>query len=370
MGASSDGTPGPIMATLDDADVVRSAREAATLRRAPLLVLDALETWLDEREIGSGPILATMLDGGHSNLTFRIQRDGADVVLRRPPRPPLPPGAHDIVREARLVSALLRTDVPVPRVLAICDSDVVIGAPFAVTEFVEGIVLGRTAPPLLHPRDERRNAGESFVDALTAVHAVDVRAAGLEWLGRPGGYLERQLRRFSGSWEINRTRQLRAIGELERRLRARLPRSHETTLVHGDARVGNAIFAPDPPAHVAALVDWEMATLGDPLADLGYLNAAWTDPGQVDPPMFHISTVTSAEGFPTRTELISRYEQRSGRRVTDLNWYTAFARWKSAIFMEGNYRRALAGSSGDAFALGFRSGVEELAELGLAELRK
>jgi aminoglycoside phosphotransferase (APT) family kinase protein len=358
------------MATLDAADVVRSAREAAMLPRPPLLVLDALEAWLDQHGIGSGPVSVSTLDGGHSNLTFRIQRHGADGVLRRPPRPPLPPGAHDIVREARLLSALEGSEVPVPRVVAICESDAVIGAPFAVMQFIEGFVLERTVPPLLQAPAEPRRAAESFIDALVAVHAVDVQAAGLGWLGRAGGYLERQLRRFSGSWEINRTRQLPAVGELERRLRARLPRSRETTLVHGDARLGNAIFAPDPPARVAALLDWEMATLGDPLADLGYLNAAWTDPGQTDPPMFHLSTVTAAEGFPTRAQLIRRYEQRSGRQVSDLAWYTALACWKSAIFMEGNYRRALAGSTDDAFALGFRTGVDELAELGLDQLRR
>ncbi|MHB8690240.1 MAG: phosphotransferase family protein [Solirubrobacteraceae bacterium] len=356
------------MATLDDADVVRTAREAAKLRRAPLLVLDALERWLDQRRIGSGPVSATLLDGGHSNLSFRIRRAGVDAVLRRPPRPPLPPGAHDIVREARLLSGLEGSDVPAPRVIAICEGQSVIGAPFALTEFIAGYVLEHTLPPLLHAVSDQRRAGESFIDALAAVHAVDVPATGLQWLGRPGGYLERQLRRFSGSWEINRTRELPAINELERRLRATLPRSSETTLVHGDARLGNAIFAPDPPARVAALLDWEMATLGDPLADLGYLNAAWTDPGQTDPPMFHLSTLTVAAGFPTRTELIRRYEQRSRREVSDLHWYTALACWKSAIFMEGNYRRAMTGGSDDAFALGFRPGVEELAEIGLAEL--
>jgi aminoglycoside phosphotransferase (APT) family kinase protein len=356
------------MATLGDANVVRSVREAAALSRAPLLVLDALEAWFDQNGIGTGPITAELIDGGHSNLTFRIRREGADTVLRRPPRPPLPPGAHDIVREARLLSALRDSAVPVPRVVAICEGDAVIGAPFAVMEFVEGYVLQRTVPPALRAPADRRRAGESFVDALAAVHAVDVEASGLRWLGRDGGYLERQLRRFSGSWEINRTRELPAINELERRLRARLPRSTETTLVHGDARLGNAIFAPDPPARVAALLDWEMATLGDPLADLGYVNAAWTDPGHSNPPMFHLSTATAADGFPTRAELIRRYEAQSGRVVTNLKWYTALACWKSAIFMEGNYRRALAGSSDDAFALGFRTGVEELAELGLAAL--
>jgi aminoglycoside phosphotransferase (APT) family kinase protein len=268
-----------------------------------------------------------------------------------------------------LLSALRGSGVPVPRIIAICDSETVIGAPFVVMEFVDGHVLERTAPPALLAPAESRRVGESFIDALVAVHAVDVRSIGLQWLDRAGGYLERQLRRFSGSWEITRTRELPAIGELERRLRARLPRSSETTLVHGDIRLGNAMFAPDPPARVAALLDWEMAALGDPLADLGYLNAAWTDRGQMNPPMFHLSTVTASPGFPTRAELIRRYEQRSARHVSSLDWYTALARWKAAIFMEANYRRVLAGSSDDALALGFRTGVDELAELGLAELK-
>src|ERR1700694_5917342 len=151
------------MATLDDADVVRSAREAAMLPRSPLLVLDALGTWLDRHGVGAGPISATFLDGGHSNVTFRIQRDGADVVLRRPPRPPLPPGAHDIVREARLMAALDGSAVRVPRVNEICENDNVIGVPFAVMEFVDGYVLERTAAPLVQAVVERRRAGGALV---------------------------------------------------------------------------------------------------------------------------------------------------------------------------------------------------------------
>jgi aminoglycoside phosphotransferase (APT) family kinase protein len=355
--------------TLGVTDIVRTAAEAAALERPPLIVIDALERWLDERSLGSGSIEATPLEGGHSNVSIRIQRGDLDAVVRRPPRPPLPPGAHDVIREAQLLRALERTDVPAPRIYATCESDEVLGAPFAVMEFVPGYVIGSALPPALEPALERRNAAESFIGALTAVHAVDVRASGLEWLGRPGSYLERQLRRFSGSWKINRTRQLTSMDELERRLMARVPVSSETTLVHGDARLGNAIFAPEAPAHLAALLDWEMATLGDPLADLGYLSAAWTDVGQRDVPMFHLSSATASEGFPTLTELISLYEQTTGRSAEALPWYFALACWKSAVFMEGNYRRALVGSSDDPFALGFRTGVEELAELGLSAIR-
>jgi aminoglycoside phosphotransferase (APT) family kinase protein len=352
------------------AEVVRTRAEAASLERPPLLVLEALEAYLDAEGIGTGPASAEPLAGGHSNVTFVISRGGRRVVLRRPPRPPLPPGAHDVVREGRVMSALERTGVPVPRVLSVCESPGVIGAPFLVMEHVEGHVLEDRLPAMLESPGQRHRIAEAFIEVLVAVHEVDIDAAELGWLGRRSGYLERQLRRFAGSWEVNRTRQLPTMTELERALRERMPTPTRTTLVHGDARLGNAIFAPRAPAEVAALLDWEMAALGDPLADLGYLCIAWTDLRDASRPMFHLSPVTGEPGFPTRDELVGLYESCSGRGVTDLPWYMALAYWKSAVFMEGNYRRALYGMSDDAFALGFRFGVEELAELGLAAIRE
>ena len=354
----------------DSLDVVPTAADAASLRRPPLVVLDALEAYLDAAGIGTGPTSATMLAGGHSNATFVIRRTECEVVLRRPPRPPLPPGAHDVVREARLMRALEPTSVPVPAVLSICESPEVIGAPFMIMEYVHGHVLEDRLPPELDGPGRRKRIAEAFVDAIVAVHEVDIEAGGLTWLGRPSGYLERQLRRFAGSWEVNRTRELPAITELERLLAAHLPVTAHTALVHGDARLGNAMFAAQAPPRVAALLDWEMATLGDPLADLGYLCVAWTDPTDSPPPMFHLSPVTGEPGFPTRAELVTLYELRTGRSVTNLAWYMALACWKSAIFMEGNYRRARDGMSDDAFASGFRVGVDELAELGLAAIRQ
>jgi aminoglycoside phosphotransferase (APT) family kinase protein len=357
------------MATLDGTDVVHTVAEAAELTRPPLVIVESLEAWMDEHSLGSGPLSATPLTGGHSNVTMLLHRDDLELVLRRPPRPPLPPGAHDVLREARVLKGLQRTSVPVTRIVATCESESVLGAAFVLMEYVPGYVIASAVPPALAAPSQRRRAAEVFIDALVAVHEVDVAAAGLEWLGRPGRYLERQLRRFSASWEINRTRQLAAITELERRLRLGLPAAEETTLIHGDVRLGNAIFAPEPPARLAALLDWEMATLGDPLADLGYLAAAWTDTGQPAWPMFHLSPATAATGFPTLAELVSRYRERSGRSTDGLAWYTGLAFWKAAVFMEGNYRRALNGNSDDPFALGFRSGVEELGELGLEALR-
>jgi len=353
----------------DDTEVVSTAAEAAALVRPPLVVLEHLQHWLDQHGLGTGPVTASRLPGGHSNVTVLIRREGLEVVLRRPPRPPLPPGAHDIIREARVLCCLEATEVPTPRILASCESDAVLGAPFVLMEYVRGEVIGSELPPWLERPVDRRAAAEAFIDSLVMVHSVDIGGAGLSWLGRPGHYLERQLRRFSSSWEINRTRPLRTMTELERALRAGLHPSEETTLIHGDARLGNALFAPGPPVRLAALLDWEMATIGDPIADLGYLCAAWTDVGQTEVPMFHLSPATSAEGFPPLAQLIDRYERRSGRRVDRLEWYTAMACWKSAVFMEGNYRRAVNGGSDDPFALGFRTGVEELAERGLSLLR-
>lgn len=351
------------------ADVVRTMAAAAELDRPPLVILEGLEAHLDEHRIGFGPAEAVPLAGGHSNATFIIRRGDREVVLRRPPRPPLPPGAHDVLREARLLSALESTAVPVPRVLSICADPEPIGAPFAIMEFVKGHVLEESMPAALELPGQRHLAADAFIDTLVAVHEVDIDAAGLDWLGKRNGYLERQLRRFSGSWDVNRTRELPAMEELGRLLREGMPESGPATLVHGDVRLGNAIFAAGPPARVVALLDWEMSTLGDPLADVGYLCASWTDSRDLPPPMFHLSTLTGSEGFPTRDELVARYEERSGRRVEQLAWYTALALWKSAVFMEGNYRRAVYGMSDDPFALGFRPGVDELAELGLAAIR-
>jgi aminoglycoside phosphotransferase (APT) family kinase protein len=352
-----------------DVDVVRTRADARALQRPPLLILEALESYLDAHGIGTGPPSVERLAGGHSNATFLVNRTGCKVVLRRAPRPPLAPSAHDVVREGRVLSALESSSVAVPRVLSICESPDEIGAPFLVLEHVDGHVLRDRLPAVLESPGQRQRIAEAFIEAIVSVHEVDFEAAGLAWLGRRNGYLGRQLKRFAGSWEVNRTRQLTAMTELGRLLPERMPATSQTTLVHGDARIGNAIFAPRAPTAVAALLDWEMATLGDPLADLGYLCVAWTDSRDAAPPMFHRSTVTGEPGFPTRDQLVVLYEHCSGRRVADLGWYMALAYWKSAVFMEGNYRKALYGMSDDAFALGFRFGVEELAELGLAALR-
>jgi aminoglycoside phosphotransferase (APT) family kinase protein len=343
-------------------DIVRTHDEGAANTRAPLLVLEPLMAFLDERELGAGEIAATPIGEGHSNVTYLLDRGGTQVVLRRPPRGPLPPTAHDVLREARLLRALEPTPARVPRVLAIGDDDSVIGAPFYVMEKVEGHVVTSQIPAELDNADERRRMAEELVDALVEVHAVDWQACGLEGFGKPTGYLERQVRRFLGLWEHNQTREIPAVEAVGRWLAEHLPESGPATIVHGDYRLGNTMMAPGAPARLVAIFDWEMATIGDPLADLGYMCTLWVD--RDDPPlgMFELSGVTRQDGFPTRAELIARYEEASGRTMRDIRWYQTLALWKAIVFMEGNYKRAVSGATDDPYLKQFGEGVLELAQ--------
>jgi aminoglycoside phosphotransferase (APT) family kinase protein len=342
-------------------DIVATHAEAERNDRPPLLVVEPLAAFLDEHGLGSGPLAAEPVGDGHSNVTYLVRLGDAEVVVRRPPRPPLPPSAHDVLREARLLRALEPTDARVPRVLAVCEDEAVIGAPFYVMERLFGEVITTAVPAALDTPAERRRVGEELVDALVEVHAVDWRACGLEGFGRPTGYLERQVRRFGGLWEHSRTRDVPAVERIGAWLAENVPQSGPATIVHGDFRLGNTMYAPDAPARLVAVFDWEMATIGDPLADVGYLCATWVEPGDPDVGRFHVGRVTRAEGFPTRADLLARYEARSGREVADLRWYTALALWKSVVFMEGNYRRAVEGRTDDPYLRSFGEGVLELA---------
>jgi aminoglycoside phosphotransferase (APT) family kinase protein len=299
-------------------------------------------------------------------VTFEIARGDERWVLRRPPRPPLPPSAHDVLREAQLLEAVRDADVRTPVVVASSDDDAIIGAPFYVMERVDGEVLTTAVPPPLDGDGDRRRIGEELVDALVEIHAADWRAYGLEGYGKPTGYLERQLRRFSGLWEHNRTRELPAMEQLTRWLGEQRPESGAATIVHGDFRLGNVMYAPQSPPRVVAIFDWELATIGDPLADVGYLVATWAEPGD-DNELF--GGVTAEGGFPSREELVARYEAGSGRSMSDLRWYTTLALWKAAVFLEGSYKRRLAGTTEDAFFDMLERGVPMLAERALAIAR-
>jgi aminoglycoside phosphotransferase (APT) family kinase protein len=346
-------------------DIVQTPAEAEGNSRAPLLVLEPLRAFLDEHDLGGGELRATPIGEGHSNVTYVIESAGSEVVLRRPPRPPLPPSAHDVLREARLLRALADTPARVPKVLAVCEDPATIGAPFYVMERIEGEVIVSSVPPALDTPAQRRRISEQLIDALVEIHAVDWRAAGLEGFGKPTGYLERQLRRFTGLWELNKTREIPAVESVGAWLAEHMPDPSPptpATIVHGDYRLGNTMFASGAPARLVAVLDWEMATIGDPLADIGYLCMMWSQAGDPEEGLRgHLGNVTRTQGFYTRKELIARYEQRSGRSVGDIRWYTTLALWKSVVFMEGNYKRAIAGTTDDPYLRQFGDGVLELA---------
>jgi aminoglycoside phosphotransferase (APT) family kinase protein len=352
--------------TLAPDDVVRTHADAAANEREPLLVLEPLIELLGDQGLEApADLTVTPIGDGHSNVTFALS---TGVVLRRPPRGPLPPSAHDVLREARLLRALAATPVRVPKVLAVCEDPGVIGAPFYVMEQVAGEVITDSLPAALDNAEQRARIADELIEALVELHDTDWAAAGLEGFGKPTGYLERQLRRFTGLWEHNRTRELPQFEEVGGWLAANIPESPAATIVHGDYRLGNTMFAAQGPARLIAIFDWEMATIGDPLADVGYMLMHWTEPGDTRG-KFNLNNVTLRPGFPTRAELTARYEQRSGRSVHALDWYVTLALWKAVVFMEGNYKRALAGSTDDPYLRSFGEGVIEIADRAVAVSR-
>jgi aminoglycoside phosphotransferase (APT) family kinase protein len=344
------------------ADVVRSHDDATRHEREPLLVLEPLETFLDSAGLGAGPIQAAPLGDGHSNVTYALRRGDVRLVLRRPPRGPLPPSAHDVLREARLLRALAPAGVRVPEILAVCEDPAVIGAPFYVMPFLDGHVLTTELPPGL----DATGIGPALVDALAELHEVDAARPELAGFGRPTGYLERQVRRFRGLLEHNATRPLPELDRVADWLDDARPPSPPTTVVHGDYRLGNVMLAPDAPPRVTAMLDWELATLGDPLADLGYLIATWAEPDDPPNPMLDLSGLTRRPGFARRADLIRAYHERTGRPTDGLAYYEVLALWKSAIFLEGSYKRHVAGTTDDPYFARLGDGVPALARAAAA----
>ena len=349
---------------VDTQDIAATREEAERFELEPLIVVDALSEHLARELPGDdAPLEFERIGEGHSNITYLVCRGGDRFVLRRPPRGPLPPSAHDVLREWRILDAIKDTPARSPRTLLACADESVIGAPFYVMEYVEGAVITGEIPGPLDTPEEHRRMGLDLVDALAEVHAVDWRACGLESFGKPTGYLERQVKRFTGLWEYNKTREVPRVQEMRDWLADNMPDSREATIVHGDYRLGNTMVAHDPPARLIAIFDWELSTIGDPLADLGYMTVTWIQPGDPADTMFSsLSAVTRSEGFPSRDELVAYYEERTGRSMSALNWYQALALWKAAVFMEGNYKRSLAGTTDDPFLKMFDEGVPALAE--------
>ncbi|WP_326691753.1 MULTISPECIES: phosphotransferase family protein [unclassified Streptomyces] len=338
--------------------------------RTPVVGIDgpALQSYF-ERHVPecAGPLRARLLQGGRSNLTYELTDGTHRWVLRRPPLGNLTPTAHDMDREYRVVAALGRTGVPVARAVLSCTDPTVIGAPFCVVDFVAGPVLrdGEEAARL-PPADARRGA-EALVDALVALHSVDAADVGLGDFGRPDGYLERQVRRWRSQWDKVATRGLPDLGELHGRLARALPASGAPAVVHGDYRLDNTILAPGDFGRIAAIVDWEMATLGDPLADLGMLLMYWEP--VCEPVLGTRHVPTSNPGFPSGRELAERYAEKSGRDIAAVAFYQALGYFKLAVIAEGIHARYLAGRTvgtgfervGSAVPALLRSGLELLA---------
>jgi aminoglycoside phosphotransferase (APT) family kinase protein len=334
--------------------------------KAPLLVLENVEAFLDAHGLGAGPVTATRIgDGGGSNFTFLIERGDERLVLRRPPRPPLPPSAHDMVREARLQNAIRAAGFErLPDIVAVCDDESVIGVPFYVMRFLDGHVITQTLPQGLEAEDARFALGTDLVDTLVEIHAA--RGPALDAFARPGSYLERQVRRFTQLWEINQTRPIPAVDDTGRYLAENVPDPLQPTVVHGDYRLGNMMVSPDDPTRIIAVLDWEMGAIGDPRADVGYLLATYNEPnGRTS--ALGSSPVTAEPGFPSRAQLVQRYIERSGREVEPLPWFEALALWKAAVFCEAIYGRYVRGELGaeDTRAAIFEHAVPLLAETAL-----
>jgi aminoglycoside phosphotransferase (APT) family kinase protein len=330
---------------------------------ASRLMPDYLDDLLDEIGVPPGELDLQRIGDGHSNLTFLLRRGGDRLVLRRPPQGPLPPSAHDVVREARLIDALGNLGARVPEIYHVCADPDLIGAPFYLMSFVSGSVLTDSLPAALDEDQARRWIGAEMVAVLAEIHAIDAGAEELESFGRPEAFLARQLRRFRGLLEHNTTRPLPDLDRLTDWLLANVPETQRVTVVHGDYRIGNLVFE-SRPRRLAAVLDWELATLGDPLADLGYLTATWSQAGDAPNVVRDLCPVTRRSGFPTREEITDDYAEATGLAVDSLPWYQALALWRSAIFLEGSYRRYRLGATDDAFFAGLEDGVPALARLG------
>ncbi len=325
-----------------------------TTTDVPGIDFAGLTPWFREHVAQVDGLEAQLIGHGRSNLTYRLSSGEQSWVLRRPPLSHVQPTAHDTAREFRVLSAIKDTAVPAPRPIALCEDAAVNGAPFYIMEYVAGMVP-TNAEEFAKRYDEstRRRLGEELVDHLVALHALDPDAVGLGDFGKPQGYIERQVRRFSEQLARAKTRELPELDELARRLAAALPAESDAAIVHGDYRLDNSIVSED--GHIAAILDWEMSTLGDPLADIGILRMYWPDRGSAEAaprPAGASASIITLPGFPTWQEASGRYAERSGRDLSDLDYYIVLAHFKLAVILENMHARFLAGGTvGPGFEL-------------------
>lgn len=297
------------------------------------LDLIALTTYLQRESVPlEGALTARLISGGRSNLTYFVSDGVSRWVLRRPPLGDILAGAHDVAREHRVMAGLGNTAVPVPKMVTLCQDESVLGVPFYMMDEVAGKVLRTT--DMVEPLASRTRAalGDALIDTLADLHDADFEAAGLGGLGRPDGYLQRQVDRWVHQYAVIKNRELAYVDDVVAALRAGMPQMSTASVVHGDYRIDNVIVDLDDPSKIAAVLDWEMATLGDPLADLGMLLMFWDEAGRLFNPI--TDGLTAFEGFPSRDEVIERYVTRRGLQVDNLDWYLVFSQFKLAIILE------------------------------------
>jgi aminoglycoside phosphotransferase (APT) family kinase protein len=295
----------------------------------------------------SGTFEAQRIGEGQSCLTFLLRGDDWRVVLRRPPRGEHHRTAHDVRREHRVLRSLADAGmpVPVPPPLALCEDLDVLGVPFYLMEVVDGVVVQPEVPAPLSSVEEHRRIADAFIDTLVALHGLDHRELGLDGFGRPEGYLERQLARTQERWASERFRDIPYMDEVGKWLADNLPTTPRPALVHGDYRLDNVLYAPEPPARLLAVIDWELSTIGDPLVDLGWTVFFWEEDGERAGALTVTPTVSHLPGFPSRREVVASYLAGTGLDDAEVRWYVALTGWKLAVMMEASYRRHLDGNA-------------------------
>lgn len=303
-----------------------------------------LRSWVGDRLPGSGAFVVERVTSGQSNEIFRIERGGGRWLLRRPPRVVNVAGAHDMEREFRVASALEGSDVPHARPLLFCGDPDVIGAPFAIIEWIDGVRLYDGLPEEFDGPGARRRIAEELFDALAALHEVDWERAGLGDLGKPATFTQRQVSRWMKQLARYQTRELPDLHTAAEWLEDHVPEMQRAALIHGDYGLHNVLFAPQVPVELRAVVDWETATIGDPLMDLGYLLSLWLE-GDEPKRWWAAALPYDVSGFPTRSELSARYAARTGLDLRDIRWYRATAQLKVACILEGLYARYRSGAS-------------------------
>jgi aminoglycoside phosphotransferase (APT) family kinase protein len=300
--------------------------------------LSALETFLEGKGLRDGAPEPRRIGDGHSNLTYMIRVRGGHAVLRRPPPPPLPKGANDMRREARVLQALAGQDVPAPRVLAVAEAGEVLDVPFYVMEHVPGHVITDTLPAGFEAARDGRAMAFALVDGLAKLHAVDWRACGLGDFGQPEDFNARHLKRLETLMNLRDAAAPSWLAGMATHLKARVPKESGAAIVHNDYRLGNVIWSAQAPPRLLAVLDWELATIGDPLLDLGYMACCYPAEGEEPTPTQELSAALLAPGFPSRTEIFARYAEVTGRDLSHLGWYAAMAAWKLAVLYDYQHR--------------------------------